>query len=337
MRTALEQRPLDRVRTTGEVLNDTLDFLRQHGRILLPTVLRLILPMFIVGQILLGLFSSRVAFLRERSNNPGTSDESLFTSGSENLDLFLMLAIVPLLFLAFCFSVAAGYAFLRTLEGRDVRLDGMPTIEEFKVEYDQLKATVVGTNLGLLLVGVAALLLYGFTVSIPLLGRFIGLAGMFLIPYFLVRFSLYYPARFIEEETLMGAFGRSSELVSGAWWRTFGLLVAATMLTWVFALAGLFPNYLLRYLIDLGVVPIYAENSALAIVVSLIGGVISGVISLIGMAIYLFIGVYFCSLREEREGGSLLAEMRLIGGGDHGEDRDDQNPSTEEWSALSGV
>ena len=320
--------PLDRIRSVGSVINDTLDYIRTYGAIMKPTLLRVILPMFLFSQVVWAVYNTRITGMLQSLSNPWGGAPEGFSTGSENFDTLLIIAGVVATFVAFSLAIAAGYAFLRLLEGRDFEAEGPPTLEEFNREYTELRSTVIGTNIGLMLLGGAAFLGYGFLVAIPLLGRLIFLLGLVVIPFFLVRFSLYYPARFIEETSLTGALSRSSDIVRGAWWQTFGLLVAATLLVWVISMIAFIPSFVAAIFSPLGFAAFMVEDSSLGIAVQVLTGLLSGVVSMIGTTTYLFIGVYFCSRREEVEGGSIMAALRTIG------PDDPETPNEEQGVAI---
>ena len=190
----------------------------------------------------------------------------------------------------------------------------MPTTEEFEEEYQSIRSTVIGTNFGLIGIGIGALIAFGILVRIPILGTMALFSSLFFVPFFLVRFSHFYSARLVEQAHITSSFARSNELVRGRWWQTFGLLVGATLLTALVGILALLPAMLVEFLQVMGVIDPLSENSLLGIILTIVTGLLGGVTALLGMVTYLFLGVYFFSCREEVEGGALMAEIRSIGG-----------------------
>ncbi len=309
--------PLEKSRNVAQVLNDTLDLLREHGKVMLPTITRVILPLFMIAQVLRELYATHALAQVMKISNPWQGrmmEAAAFSTGSKAFDVLLMLATLLLLFLAMSYGIAAIYAFLRMMERRDFRKMGLPTAEEFEAEYRAIRSMAIGTNLGLIGLAIGATIAFFILMAIPLVGRLVLFASIFFVPFYLVRFSFFYSARLVESAPITSSFGRSGELVRGRWWQVFGLLVGATILTMVVGLIVLLPSMIVQTLQGTGVIDPISENSLLGVILTIVSGLFSGVSSTIGMITYLFLGVYFFSRREELEGGALMADIRSIGG-----------------------
>lgn len=60
-----------------------------------------------------------------------------------------------------------------------------------------------------------------------------GLAGMAAAAWLWIRYSLAAPALILEKQGVIAAMRRSGKLVSGSWWRIFGIQLLATLLVFV--------------------------------------------------------------------------------------------------------
>jgi hypothetical protein len=87
---------------------------------------------------------------------------------------------------------------------------------------------LLGFGFGILIGIPYALIIAGIASESVGLGLFGGFLLMVLIPgviYLSVNFAFIIPATVAEDETIIGAFRRSWNLVRGHWWRTLGILI----------------------------------------------------------------------------------------------------------------
>jgi hypothetical protein len=69
--------------------------------------------------------------------------------------------------------------------------------------------------------------------ALPLMFILGGLVGMPLWIYVVTRWSLIGPVMIVERRFGLSALGRSRDLVQGVWWRTFGIIIVAALITQV--------------------------------------------------------------------------------------------------------
>lgn len=81
----------------------------------------------------------------------------------------------------------------------------------------------------------AVLVVAMFLVAVPPLGILVGLGMLVISVWLWVMFSLATPALVLENAGVQRAFGRSRQLVRGAWWRIFGISLLATFIATVLA------------------------------------------------------------------------------------------------------
>lgn len=176
--------------------------------------------------------------------------------------------------------------------------------------FDALRATLVALVPALLISIVARVFLTGFLTVVvgkavlgqpvtfseawqhvrprfgPLLGASVlytlmvlGASLGFLVPgvWVYVLFSLTTSALILEGAKVGRAFGRSRDLVSNAWWRTFGILLLATVLAAILSYIIELPTTLLPGYRLTGTDPL--SNPGLVILVTVVAGIVAGTLT----------------------------------------------------------
>jgi len=133
----------------------------------------------------------------------------------------------------------------------EIYLDKPVTIASAYKSAWSILLPFLGTYLlvdGALLLGVVAIgavaglaMLAGVASLLPLVFILGGLVGVPLWIYVITRWCLAGPTMIVERRFGLSALRRSSELVEGVWWRTFGIIIVAALITQV-------PAGVLRYL-----------------------------------------------------------------------------------------
>lgn len=218
-----------RLRLAGDVITDSLAFLREHfadiGRGLL----------YIAGPVvLLGTVFSAIA----QQNMLGSTDWL-----DPNADPFAVFDLfgpayflsVLVLMLGTFLITAVGYAYVL------LYMDDPGQVITVPVLWDEVKAIllpVLTTNLGLGLIIMLAALIN----IIPCLGTLAWIGGLV---YFFPAISLTLTARLVDEDNLFAAFRRSRDLVKGYWGQTFGVVIMAYLVYLVVSLVFSIPAMLL--------------------------------------------------------------------------------------------
>ncbi|MGW7199190.1 glycerophosphoryl diester phosphodiesterase membrane domain-containing protein [Streptomyces chryseus] len=84
------------------------------------------------------------------------------------------------------------------------------------------------------------------------LSLFTGTAAFVVVLWLMIRFSLASPALMLERQSVMKALSRSAKLVSGAWWRIFGITLLTIVLTFIVSMIIAVPFGLIAYAADDG-------------------------------------------------------------------------------------
>jgi hypothetical protein len=108
---------------------------------------------------------------------------------------------------------------------------------------------------------------------------FVLVAALFAVAaYFLVRWSLVLQAIMIEGKGVFASMGRSSELVKGKWWRTFGIVIVGFLF---FAVVGYLPTYLVQALLltSSGALGVNATLAPITMTISTVTSMVFGILS----------------------------------------------------------
>lgn len=139
---------------------------------------------------------------------------------------------------------------------------------------------------------------------------------LFCLFFFVTRYSLFYPACFLEDKKFSAALEQSRELVEGHWWPTLGLMILGGMLIYAFNALSTLPALLFSLLLDMGIIPEYAlyDSSSLASILrALLSAVFDTGGQLMSMFLLLALILHFYSQTERRQGAALDIEIKSIG------------------------
>jgi hypothetical protein len=220
--------------TLGEIIDGAITTMRRHPKLIIGAAAVVAAITEIVGLLVLLPFLSDVSTTFAPNATP-TRDELISTAvgGLVSSLVGIMLQVIGTAFLSGFITVIAGRAVL----GDQVTF--AQAWEEFKPRLLPLLGATVLT--GLLIAAAPVVLGLLGVVSGSVEAFFLALFVGFLIAGWLgVLFSLVTPALVLERCGVGTAFGRSRKLVSGAWWRIFGILLVATLIglviSWIIGL-----------------------------------------------------------------------------------------------------
>ncbi|MEV7088789.1 hypothetical protein AB0O07_23370 [Streptomyces sp. NPDC093085] len=217
--------------SVGEILDGAVSTLRVHWR----TVLSVSLVVSVIaqiGDILLRRYLVPAPFtpdpnapLQETLAKTADSAQAQLTADIPSLALMMVCTLFTTAILTVVIS--------RSVLGRPV------TLAEAWQEARPRIPRLLGFTLLLALMSVAVLtvcmlpgVLIGSVagVALALLGA---MAAFFIVIWLMVRFSLTSPALMLERQGIIPSMRRSAKLVSGAWWRTFGVLALTLLLSFL--------------------------------------------------------------------------------------------------------
>ncbi|MBF9142200.1 hypothetical protein [Hymenobacter properus] len=236
-----------RERDFGAKISATFEFVAAQFKPLLKCLFYFVLPGALLAGIGMGLFMGRflsmVPNASSRYGGPGRLAQSYNPANPfANFTSVLGVGLMMVGFLAaFLLLSSTVYGFVR------VR---MATPPHEQVQPSRVWA-VVWARLGSV---IGSFLLLGIilTIGMGVAGGALALIGpgfvVLLLPLLLwvmVCLSLYFPALWMEDGSVTGAFRRSFYLIKGKWWSTFGLYMIITFITGVINYLFILPFYAL--------------------------------------------------------------------------------------------
>ncbi|MFD5746051.1 glycerophosphoryl diester phosphodiesterase membrane domain-containing protein [Streptomyces sp. NPDC127033] len=234
--------------SVGEILDGAVSTLRAHWR----TVLSVSLAVSVVSQI--GDILLRRYLLPEPVVlDPNATPSELLSQTTESAQSQLAADIPSLAIMVICtlFTTAILTVVIsRSVLGRPVTLADawqearprLPKLLGFTLLLPLMSALV-------LVVGMLPGLLIGSTAgaALSLLGA---TAAFVVVIWLMVRFSLTSPALMLERRGIIPSMRRSAKLVSGAWWRTFGILALTLLLSFLLSLVIAIPFAIIGTAVD---------------------------------------------------------------------------------------
>ncbi|TWG03499.1 glycerophosphoryl diester phosphodiesterase family protein [Streptomyces brevispora] len=218
----------------GEILDGTVSTMRAHWR----TVLGITLTVAVIAQTAIILVQRYLLPDPPPVDANATGPEALRQT-ADSLQYNLMNSAPPLLITMFAtiFTTAVLTVVIsRSVLGRPV------TLSDAWAEARPRLLPLLGLTLLLAVMAAAVMtagllpgLLLGDTAGVGL--AFLGLlAACVVLVWLMIRFCLASPALMLERQSITASMRRSVKLVRGAWWRTFGILVLTSLLTFIVTL-----------------------------------------------------------------------------------------------------
>ncbi|MCX2947624.1 glycerophosphoryl diester phosphodiesterase membrane domain-containing protein [Lentzea sp. NEAU-D7] len=218
----------------GEIIDGAITTMRRYPKLIIGAAAVVAAITQIVGLLVQLPFLADLSTALDPNTTP-TRDQllSTFAGALGGTLIGVLLQLIGTVFLSGFITVVAGHAVL----GRQVT---------FAQAWEEFKPRLLPLLGATLLYG---LLIMAAPVVMGLLGVLadsgwvlaLGLLVAFLVAVWLwVLFSLVTPALVLERCGVGTAFSRSRKLVTGAWWRTFGILLVAgligAVITWIISL-----------------------------------------------------------------------------------------------------
>ncbi|MFF3339080.1 glycerophosphoryl diester phosphodiesterase membrane domain-containing protein [Streptomyces flavidovirens] len=234
----------------GEILDGAVSTLRAHWR----TVLGITVTVAVITQICDILIQRYLLPAPPEVDQNATPAEAL----SQSVDVMqstlinsaptFAITLISTLFTTALLTMVIS----RSVLGRPVTL--ADAWREAKPRLPQLLGLTLLLPLmafAIMTVGILPGLLLGGGVGTAL-SLLLGLAAFVVVVWLMIRFSLASPALMLERQSIMKSLSRSAKLVSGAWWRIFGIVLLTALLTFIVAMIIAVPFGLIAYAADDG-------------------------------------------------------------------------------------
>ncbi len=301
----MEPIELYKTRDMGQVLQTSVSILKLHYKPLFKLFAIICLPIYLAGNTLISLSSTRLIGSVAEEARTGTS----IANPLDNLtDLFtssnFLLGFVLLLLTSFTISWVSVY-FMKNLAGD----------AENNTEPSDIWTQILDSGWKL----IPASLLFGFLFGIAMLvSMLISFFTLVLIPVWYVFFLfsmvllfLFPPVYLIEEEGLFSSLERIFRLLKKRWLRGFGLLIVSLI---VVSVITVIPSLLLGLVSAFNPFDIQAQAQMSG---TLTGLLLSNLLGILGLFGYLVMGiiftVFYYSLVEEKDQVMLRKKIENIG------------------------
>ncbi|MFI6682728.1 glycerophosphoryl diester phosphodiesterase membrane domain-containing protein [Streptomyces sp. NPDC050485] len=232
----------------GEILDGAVSTARAHWR----TVLGLTLTVAVISQ-LAQILAVRFILPTPATVDPNATGTEAMNQAFDALRSSLVDLTPPLIIgqLATLFTTAVlTIVVSRSVLGRPVSLGDAWT------EARPRLLSLLGL-LSLLFVMLAAIMAVGILPGVLLGGAsgaalavLGGLAASVVALWLYIRFSLASPALMLERQSIVQSLRRSTKLVSGSWWRIFGIMLLTSILVTIFSMIIVFPFSAIAMAVD---------------------------------------------------------------------------------------
>ncbi|MET9620745.1 hypothetical protein ABZZ37_08245 [Streptomyces sp. NPDC006464] len=265
----------------GEILDGAVSTLRAYWR----TVLAVSVTVAVISQTA-DILAQRYLMPTPPKVNPDATPAEALDQSLESLRVS-MIGLAPALLIMVMTSLVCAalltVVISRAILGRPVTLaaawqEARPRLLQLlglTLLLPLMSAAIVGVGLlpGLLLGGTGGDALAG-------LG---GTAGLVVVVWLMVRFSLSSPALMLERQGVIRSIKRSAKLVDGSWWRIFGITMLTQLLLFIVAMIIAIPFAIIAIVADGGGFSGFidnpeAGNSWSFLLITGIGGVIANAI-----------------------------------------------------------
>lgn len=305
-------------RNFGEVLNDTINFIKAYGQPLYKTIAYLILPLSLLYGIFLGLFTKNLnstmlsLFNRNSPSTPNPFDILLSWSygGAILLGITESLLIIVVVYGFFALFRKGEREFSINTIWAEARTRILPTIGTIIVLGLAMGILffLFSMLMGLFMVAFASSAGGPFIMFLLIIIMMIGLGAI------VTFFSMALPAAVIEKKGAFSAIERSFSLVSGNWGQTFLVLfigyIVIMVITSVFAL----PSAVAQGFITFnsleggeGASPLMSFIVVIGSCLSTVGG------ALVTPILHICVAMQFFNLVERKEGLGMKEMIETFG------------------------
>ncbi|GGT41598.1 glycerophosphoryl diester phosphodiesterase membrane domain-containing protein [Streptomyces atratus] len=266
----------------GEILDGAVSTMRAHWR----TVLGITLTVSVIAQIAITLVQ-RYLLPEPAAIDPNATGSEALRQTADSAQSALVNSVPSLLITMTATLITTSVLTVvisRSVLGRPV------TLSDAWAEARPRLAQLLGLTLLLALIS-AAIMTVGLLPGM-LVGSAAGaglvviglMAALVVVIWLMVRFCLASPALMLERQSITTSMRRSAKLVSGAWWRTFGVLALTGLLTLIVSVIIAIPFSVIAMAMDGGSVGSFLADGTTDfgwpfLIVSGIGQVITATIT----------------------------------------------------------
>jgi hypothetical protein len=232
----------------GEILDGAVSTMRSHWR----TVLGISLTVAVISEIAI-ILVQRYLLPQPKSVDPNAQGAEALRQAADSAQSTLIssapatvIAMIATLFTTSVLTVVIS----RSVLGRGVTLsDAWSEARPRLLQLLGLTLLLSLMSIAIMAVGLVPGMLLGNGAGIAL--TFLGfVAACVVVLWLMIRFTLAAPALMLERQPILASLRRSSKLVRGNWWRTFGILALTYLLVLVVTLVIAIPFGIIAITVD---------------------------------------------------------------------------------------
>ncbi|MGE3801310.1 MAG: hypothetical protein AB7H80_09835 [Candidatus Kapaibacterium sp.] len=285
------------IRNVAEVLNVTLDFIRQNFRLFSQSLILIALPPILIALTIFSYFF--IGFIGDALNN-AVDENNIWDYLLSLLGVSAIAGVAVAIGTTFLICVVHVFAQLYVERGQ-----GEFTFADVWGGTKEIFWRIFITNIGLAIVLVILQVLAAF---VPF-----GAFGLYILYAF---GALYFPLRIYEGRGFFKSFTVSTELVQKRWWATLGLLSLQSLLSTVLSGLLFLPIMVVSILSGLGVIDVeelVQDSSWFIYAGTALGALYISVVFLLSAAPVLSLIFHYYNQKERKGGIGLLERIEMIG------------------------
>ena len=288
---------LRKVRDFGATVSDTIQYLKTHWQQLLLLYAVFVVPFLLLATLMgansFTAFFSKISDLESLGKNP----LSVLTPA-----FFLA---VGLYFLSTISYSTVVYLFMRQTEERGGQ---SPSIQE----TGSLFLSKLLSNSAYMLLAILGFTGLALFAVVPILGVLIFMVALI---YLMVDLALLFPVNTIEDNAFPGSFRRVFYLIRDRWWYTFGVIVVFGLIFYFFSTIISMVAGLIFGFSSVNFLKPDAAESMFTKKYFLVMGLSAVVQQVFYLVVHVGVGVHYFSLKEEKDGSGLEAQIDQMGQG----------------------
>ena len=281
----IQQIEIRKVRDFGEIISVTFEFIRKHFKNLMRIMFIIPGPIFILGGIIMSIYSYRIGRLAQSNPDPGS-----FFLGV--IGIFIIAAII----------LGIGYLMLLLSINEYIVLNLKKGSDEITLRelWGNIKRSFWNYLGGGIVIGII-----------------VGVGSLFLIiPGIYLSIALIFVMIAISTEKKMfgDAIARSFYLIKGNWWSTFGLMVVLAIMQLLITYTLMLPFYAVNWISALFVDSMFMIDSDFYLIYSVVVGILFYTLAMVVSTIpYIAIVFKYFSIVEEKDEVGMQERIMQMG------------------------
>jgi hypothetical protein len=298
---------IQKIRSFGDIIGDAFKVVTRNYQVFFKALLVYVFPVFILSSIAIYFFGGEAA---NALTNPDLSDPmGILKSVGLGMGLYYIGMLICMFFVMhITLSIVLG---LKENGGDKLAYEVFQ--ENFNANLGSNLATYLVSVVGLFIIFLAGAMIAGLLFSVSgFLGGLVAFALFFFAFWVIIIFQ--FPIIINNDKKLgpIESVKQSFELINGRWWYSFGIILVLGIIISMIGYIFVLPIQILQIteMVTTGLEggnPELGSLGALSLIFSLLGSILTYTIFYSGLALYYY------SIIELKEGGSLFNRINTIG------------------------